>query len=149
MRAEQEATDQALSASGSGTGGSGGTSGGQAHVQERLKEWGQADYHGKVARALIKAAKIHKKYVRTPIDLNVKLYISLTLDKAGKVKNIDSIEKVGIDDIDQFIKEFFLVTDFPPIPNRFNVDEFSHRLTISLLLSEGGHSLQLRPMSEN
>lgn len=78
-------TEQATAhhASGShGTGGaSGGGSSGSALVQERLQEWGRADYHAKVARALIKAANIHKKYVRSPIDLNVKLYITLVLDK--------------------------------------------------------------------
>lgn len=133
---------------GSGTG-NGKAIGGTAHIQERLSEWGKADYHEKIARALIKAAKIHRKYVHSPVYVNKKIYVTLILDEKGAIKNLDAIEKLGIHDLDEFIREFFLKTDFPPIPRRFNMSEFTHHLTITLTLSEGSHSLQLRPISEN
>ncbi len=133
---------------GGGTGSGSGATGGPAHVQQRVQEWGRAHYNEKVWRALVRAAKIHKKYVRTPTAVNVKLPITVLLDKKGAVKNILSLEKVGIDDIDDFIKEFFLTTDFPPIPQRIDENEIPHQVTISIRMAEGGHYLQLEPMHE-
>ena len=141
----------ARSSSATSRGGSGsGTGSGSMpeHVQDRLNEWQWSHYHEKVWKALVKACRIHRKYVRAPVDMQTKINVTLILDKKGKVKNILDIEKVGIDDIDDFIREFFLAADFPEIPKRLPEEEVSKRITISLHMVEGGHYLQLVPMHE-
>ncbi len=119
------------------------------HVQERAKEWHQASYLERIRRAIAAAARRHKKYVRVPTALKTRLYFTLTVDSHGMLKDIPKREASGMDDIDDYISDFFKNIDFPPIPERFKLKEFPVKLTIQLTLAEGGHHLQLTPLYED
>ncbi len=119
------------------------------HVQERAKEWQQASYLERIRRAIVAAARRHKKYVRVPAALKTRLYFTLTVDSHGVLKDIPKREASGMDDIDDYISDFFKNIDFPPIPARFKLKEFPVKLTIQLTLAEGGHHLQLTPLYED
>ncbi len=113
------------------------------HVQAHLDELQFDDYRRKLRRAIIKATRLFKKYVRTPNDLNSQTRCAVTLDKQGKIKNFPLLEKTGIDDIDDAIIELIKSIDFPPLPARLGVEELPFTCQIRLHLPEGGHMLQL------
>lgn len=122
------------------------TSGGgsvPAHIQERVGEWQAADYITKIRKAVAKALRLYKKYVRTPIALNFEGRYTLLLDEKGKIKQLEHHEKTMVDDIDEAIDDFFNSIDFPPIPARLNMKEWPFRCTVKLKLPEGGHVFKL------
>ncbi|MBA2307517.1 hypothetical protein H0W26_05270 [Candidatus Dependentiae bacterium] len=124
-----------------------GASSGYAHVTERLKEWDYSSYRGKISKALYKATRLHKKYISAPIAHHGKLSFNLVFNEEGSLR-VDPLQPpTGIDELDTYITEFFLKIDQLPIPKRFNLKEFTERVTIQIKFFPGGF-LQLVPINE-
>ena len=118
---------------------------GPAHVQERVEEWQYAHYREKIAQALIKASRMHRKFIHNPITIKTALPVTLIINEQG-IPKPRFHKMTGVDEVDTFLHEFFQVADFPPLPSRFKLKEFPIQITIHLTMAPGGYYLQLRPL---
>ena len=118
------------------------------HVFERVIDWQTADFRQKITRALIKACHIHRKYVQTYTPIKNVFNVTIVIDKSGRIIKLPK-KITGAPEIDSYLEEFFKTADFPPIPQRMNLQEYPINVTIHLSLKEGRCNLQLRPSFED
>ncbi|MBA3751751.1 hypothetical protein H0X06_03065 [Candidatus Dependentiae bacterium] len=109
------------------------------HVARRMEEWNYYSYKEKIGPALIKAERMHKKYIKTDTPIYKKLSFRLSIDEQGTMTAQPLQELTGIDEIDQYIIQLFSLVDLPPIPKRFKLRKLdTYTYTIEVILPPGG-----------
>ncbi len=119
------------------------------HIQQRMDDWGIADYLEKIHRALNKAARLTRP-VRVTMDyaINTVIDVHIIIDELGKIKSIPTKTSTGSEQIDRYIGEYINNFDLPPIPKRFNMKEFSFPMSIRVVLTRGSGYVQIYPARE-
>lgn len=107
------------------------------HVQERLDEWLQMNYLQSITKALARASKLYSKYIKPEENFEKTVKIEIVLEKNGTLGEMSS-KLTGIAEVDEFLMKVFKAADFPPIPQRFNKDQFIFPIKINVKLNRDG-----------
>ena len=117
--------------------------GGPAHVQERLEEWFEYHYKERIVKAINKAGRLYFKYMHLDQPVEKKLVLEVPVQRNGTLGQMPA-SITGIEVVDSHIKGILKTTDFPPIPQRFNKDEYIFRTNLTISLKRGDNHYNVR-----